>query len=273
MKLLDLSKNLALTLFAAACCIGGRSASAQDLSLLTDVNGDGTVRMIAFGDSITYGVGDGTVPGQVVSEAPRTDGHGGYCARVETTSGVLVDNSGVPGEELTIDGVERFPGVVGASPADIVILFEGSNDALHKTDANFFEQDYQRTVNVARFMGKVPVVVSLPPTCCDRAGRTPFIDALNTSIQNVAAANELRVADVAHAFQTTCSNPEECELLNLPEGLHPNSKGYDVISQVILAAVAGIDIFAPDGAKNLETAFNLPAGSVIVKPNPVTAAP
>ena len=270
MNFVDRFRNLALRVSFMAALAIPYAATAEDSSLLSDANGDGLVRVIAFGDSITYGVGDGINPGQLVVDAPRTDGHAGYCARVETTAGVLVDNSGVSGEELTVDGITRLPGTLGASSADILVLFEGSNDALHKTEATFFEQDYQRAINVAKFMGKVPVVVSLPPTCCDRAGRTPFIDALNTSIQTLAAANELRVADVAHAFRTTCTNIEQCELLNLPEGLHPNTKGYDAISQVILAALSGIDIFAPDGAKNLETAYNLPAGTVIVKPDPIT---
>ena len=274
-------RKFAVALLCAAVATGLSSGSARaqeedseaPVSLLADVNGDGAVRMIAFGDSITFGVGDGTVPGQVVSEAPRTNGAGGYCARVETAAGVLVDNKGEPGEELAVGGIERFPGVIAGSAADIVILFEGSNDALNKTEAGFFHQDYQRAVNVAKFLGKVPVVASLPPTCCDRAGRKPFIDSLNGAILSVAAANELRIADLAHAFDNYCANTDECDLLNIPEGLHPNTRGYDLISQVILAAVSGIDIFAPEGAANLESAFNLPPGSVIVKPNPVQAAP
>ncbi len=32
-------------------------------SVLADVSGDGTVRITAFGDSLTFGVGDGTKPG------------------------------------------------------------------------------------------------------------------------------------------------------------------------------------------------------------------
>jgi hypothetical protein len=40
-----------------------------------------------------------------------------------------------------------------------------------------------------------------------------------------------------------------------------------VITEVVLAQMAGIDIFAPGGAAALETAFGRPAGSVIVKPD------
>jgi lysophospholipase L1-like esterase len=247
------------------------AALADSGSLLTDVNGDGVVRVLAFGDSITFGIGDGTQPGQVVTEAPMTDGREGYPARVEADAGVPVDNSGRPGEELTLDGIARLPRTLAGSSDDVVILFEGSNDALHMVDPAVFEQTYQRAVNVARFLGKTPVITSIPPTCCDRAGRAPFIDELNASIENLAAINGLRVADVAHAFQTTCGTIEECGLLNRPEGLHPNSKGYDAIAQVMLAALSGVDLFAADGAKNLEAAFNLPPGSVIVKPD--SAAP
>jgi hypothetical protein len=39
-----------------------------------------------------------------------------------------------------------------------------------------------------------------------------------------------------------------------------------VITQV-LASLAGIDIFSPQGATDLEKAYSLPAGSVLVKPD------
>ena len=40
-----------------------------------------------------------------------------------------------------------------------------------------------------------------------------------------------------------------------------------MIAQVLLAKLAGIDIFSPQGATDLEKAYALPAGSVIVKPD------
>ena len=38
------------------------SASAAE-GVLSDTNGDGQIEVLAFGDSITYGIGDGTKPG------------------------------------------------------------------------------------------------------------------------------------------------------------------------------------------------------------------
>lgn len=256
---------LLLGLFAG---IGSGNAAESEPPFLSDYNGDGSIRIIAIGDSITFGVGDGTEPGEFIEEAPRTDGGVGYPARLETTLGMLVDNEGIPGEELIIGGVSRTPTFLANSSADIVVFFEGSNDALNQRDPTGFRRAYQRMLNTARALGKVPVIVTIPPTCCDRAGRTIFINALNNAIFDLAASNGVRVADIARAYRTTCGDIEECPLLSLPEGLHPNSVGYDAISQTILATFAGIDIFSTAGAQELETAFNLAPGSVVVSPDP-----
>ena len=87
---------------------------------------------------------------------------------------------------------------------------------------------------------------------------------MNAEMNQVAAEHGIRLADLDRAWKSTCDRLPECDLLS-SGGLHPNSQGYDVIAQVVLATLAGIDVFSPQGATELEKAYALPTGSVIVK--------
>lgn len=241
------------------------SAAAQQ-SVLVDRNGDGVVSVLAFGDSITYGVGDGVSPGADVEEAPQTEGRGGYPLRIEALYGISVENRGLPGEEIANGGAERFVSAINNSSADVVVILEGVNDSIYRIDQSTYSRFLQKMINVAFASGKLPVVATLQIPCCNHAGREPFVASYSTVVQQLAFINDLRVADLERAWQTTCQNKEECELYNLPEGLHPNTRGYDVMGQTILAALLGIDIFALDGGTQFETALGLPAGTALVKP-------
>ena len=238
-----------------------------DLSaLLSDINGDGEVRLLFFGDSITFGVGDGTSVGEFIEEPPITDGGDGYPRRVEELMGILADNEGAPGEFLTEGGIDRFPAVVASSVADVVGFFEGSNDAVHKVSGGAFELAVQRAINVAGALGKQIILFTIPPPCCDKESLSLFTGDYTSHIKELAVVNSLPVVDIERAWQTTCNNISTCHLYNLPEGLHPNIEGYDVIAQVIVATLLGIDIFSEEGAVELEEALELPEGTVIVKP-------
>ncbi|NLF26202.1 MAG: SGNH/GDSL hydrolase family protein [Deltaproteobacteria bacterium] len=235
-------------------------------SLLIDENGDGLLFYLAFGDSITYGSGDGTQPGQDVPVAPRTDGTGGYPARLEAWLGIAVRNAARPGEYLTTSGQYRFVSVVQGSAADIVGVMEGVNDTFKRPAASDYELAYQRVVNVTQALGKKPLLITLPQPCCFRKDLAPFARLASGQVRAVSARNGLPYVDVEKAWSTTCANKGECELLCRPDGLHPNSKGYDVIAQTVAAVLMGIDIFASDGAKQLEDALGWEPGTVIVKP-------
>ena len=234
--------------------------------LLEDINADGQVFYLGFGDSITYGVGDGTQPGQDVSDPPRTDGSMGYVARIGTWLGIPVRNAARPGEHLTTSGILRFAAVVQGSSADVVGVLEGVNDAFDRATPSEYDMAYQRIVNVTLALGKRPLLITEPVPCCSHQGLKPYASMGSNQVRAVAARNELPYADVELAWSTTCENKASCELLCRPDGLHPNSKGYDVIAQVVAAALLDIDIFAEGGAKQLEDALGWPAGTVIVKP-------
>lgn len=223
-------------------------------SLLEDLSGDGLIGYMGFGDSITFGVGDESAAG------------GGYLRRLSELLGIITVNRGVPGEELLTAGVFRFPNEARIFNDDVIGVMESTNDAIRRATSTQIRRALQRIVNVARALGKEVIVLAPPTPCCDRSGIAPFVDSYYSSIVEFAAHNDIRLADINRAWRTTCQDPGACELYNLPEGLHPNSAGYDVMAQTVAAALLGIDIFAIDGAATLEAALGLPAGTVIVKP-------
>jgi hypothetical protein len=81
------------------------------------------------------------------------------------------------------------------------------------------------------------------------------------------------LADIARAFASTCDNLNKCQLLNVPEGLHPNTLGYDVIAQTVLATLYGIDIFSQSGASELAGALGVETSVIKVKPEAAPVAP
>lgn len=241
--------------------------SASQAQLLNDFNEDGQVVITAFGDSITYGVGDGLAPGGYYELAPSPLAPSGYPKRVAELLGVLVDNQGVSGELLSESGVFRFPKAIQKRPSDIVLLMEGVNDATLQKSQTDFKHSFQKSVNVAIALGKLPVPMTLTPPCCGHAGTRPIARRFSDIIRERSEINDLQYIDIEKAWDLTCDSPE-CELYALPEGLHPNSVGYDVVAQTVMAALLGIDIFALDGAEKLEAALGLEKGTVLVAPEP-----
>ena len=241
-------------------------AFAEEPSLLADTNGDGSVRVASFGDSITYGIGDGTSPGDDPDLSAGSDGSGGYTPRLSTLLGVPVLNGGESGEELTLDGVARFPSFSATSNADLLLLLEGANDAYRGIPASEYAASLQKVINVAVAQGRSLALLTLPRPTADHSAGASLSIAYSDAVRRAGISNELRVIDIEQAWLTTCENPGRCELYMLPEGLHPNSRGYDVMAQTVAAGILGIDIFAKDGAAILESTLGLPAGTVIVKP-------
>lgn len=244
-------------------------ANAED-SVLTDKTGDGKIIINAFGDSITYGVGDGVEPNEKVDQIPTTDGTKGYPARIQQYLNVPVDNEGRPGEQLAVDGIYRFPSSVIGTSADIVLLFEGANDAFSALQASDYELIVQKAINAARALGRLPVLVTLPVFCCSSQQLPPFTNRYSDVLRKLASINDIPYADVQRAWINGCPIQATCDLLNLPEGLHPNRKGYDVIAQTISAALLGIDIFASDGPQNLANAIGVDLSLIQVTPDSAT---
>ncbi len=253
-----------LSVFASL--LSGPSFATAQESLVNDVNGDGVVNVTSFGDSITYGVGDGLAPGTDVPAVEESGSPRGYPKRLRLSLNLSVRNSGVPGEELVAQGVWRIPEVVVGSQVDTVVLMEGSNDSVKQTSAGDYARAVQRAINVVRASGKQMVIATIPPPTANHSSLAPITESYSSVVRELAALNEVGLADVEALWHSTCPELEQCDLYNLPEGLHPNTKGYDALAQMMAAALLGVDLLSPAGPAELESALGLPDGGVIVRP-------
>ena len=261
--------GVALTLFSFS--VFSTTVNAQEASTvgqgLRDVNGDGRVTIATFGDSLTFGIGDGIAPGTELDVIPPGTGGRGYPARLSQLLGVPVSNGGVPGEEFLVDGRLRFPSVVVGRKPDYIIFLEGSNDAVRRIPRGEYARELQRVINVAKAEGVEFIPLTIPSPVGVHAGQAPFADAFSTAVSELAFVNDLPLADVARAWRGGCTSLQTCRYYTIPEGLHPNTLGYTVISQVVASALLGIDIFSISGAADLEAALGLNPGDVVVQPD------
>jgi lysophospholipase L1-like esterase len=235
-------------------------------SLLYDRNGDGALVIVAFGDSITRGVGDFVEAGEEVYQASSVEGEAGYPLRTELLLDVSVSNQGVPGERLSVRGLDRFMEMVVSTRPDLVLFLEGANDALINVTYNEYFRDVQSMINVTRAFGGEMVAITTPSPCCNHGDLLTNIISYNKALRELSVINESNIADADRAFRNTC-NIGECSLMNLPEGLHPNSSGYDVVGEAVVASLLNIDLFAPEGPATLETALSLVPGTIITVPD------
>lgn len=278
------AKNAAYSIWRAASslllvCIaatsGHRSALAQEEpvvapALLQDYNLDGKIDIVAFGDSITRGVGDRTDVGadDYVLFVPEPNAEAGYPLRVEGFVGVNVLNRGEPGEKLAEGGLERFISTIIAQHPDIAIISEGANDARTPTTFGAYFRLNQTMINVTRALGVQPVLMTIAPPCCNHSNLRGTVDQYNTLLRALSNINEIPLADVSKGYANTC-NLGNCYLFNLPEGLHPNTVGYNVIGEVVSATLLQINLFAPDGAALFAQATGTLPTDVETKPDPV----
>ena len=215
---------------------GSTTTHAQ--GLVADHNGDGAIEIIAFGDSLTYGVGDDTPPGEFIQSIGNIGNPRGWPKRLSATLGVAVLNAGSPGEQVVEDpeldetGVRRFPDVVIGSNADLVIIQEGANDAQREFPTAQLTTSLQKMVNVARADNKKVVLSTLAPPTVQHAQDAPVSIEYSAAIRELAVLNNVPLADIEQGFLLACPDVSVCPYYNLPEGLHPNTAGYDAIAQM-----------------------------------------
>lgn len=261
-------KLLCISLFSLSLAANAYAQSNFPDHVIQDLNMDGVVTVLAFGDSITRGVGDFIKVGEEVStRLPPPQGEAGYPLRLESVLGISVENKGIPGEFLSDSGIFRFARTVANSAADYVVISEGANDTFLSATSFELRRDMQAMINMAKALGKEPMIVTIPTPCCGHAGSVPFVNSYNLQFRDLADINKVLFADVEEAFDITCTT-NKCFLLNLPEGLHPNVKGYDAMAQTIMAAFLGIDILGPGGNILLAQALGVDPATIVVKSPP-----
>ena len=220
-----------LTVVLAACGGGGGGGGPSGIKL-EDVNLDGQVVMLCFGDSITRGVGDGAAA-DVEPPSPA-----GYPARLEpllqpdTKLPLTVIDDGNPGER-TSDGLGRLRADLGRIPADYTLLLEGTND-VEDGHANVALANIQHMIDSVFQQGGMPLLGTITPSCCDHKNQLPqsAVFFYNDQLRAIAVNNSIPLIDFYAALASGPEVPYDSTLglIHVPEGLHPTPNGYDLMA-------------------------------------------
>lgn len=215
-----------------------------------------TRKYLAFGDSITEGVGDSP------SHEER-----GYPPRLEDLLraagvNVIVENHGKGGEK-TPDGLMRINSVLDQGTAgDVLLLTEGTNDISKDVgiETTIFNLDEMRNRAANRGIDTIfaTVIPRRPDARFDPTNE--MTDQLNGRIRNLAGLRQRRLTDPYEVFLTTPNLYQQLydPAVDDPVG-HPNAAGYDRLARIWFNNIQGNDTVWPvhgitdpvDGERNV----------------------
>jgi len=179
-------------LFLTAC---------SDNNKLTLLRGDSII--LAFGDSLTYGVG--------------SKGGKNYPEVLSDLAGLKVINAGKSGE-TTSQGVLRFQVTLEEYSPELVILLEGGNDILRNYPASETKRNLSAMIEIAQERGVEVVLIGVPK-------KSLFSDSAPL-YENLAVKYDL-------AFDGELLS----DLLRSPkyksDPIHLNSEGYQKLAEGI----------------------------------------
>jgi acyl-CoA thioesterase-1 len=164
-------------------------------------------RILAFGDSLTYGTG--------VSKNQS------YPAVLQRLTGRKVINAGVPGE-LSKHGRARLPAVLDRTRPGLLVLIHGGNDLLRQLPRSRVAANVRAMVRMARDRGVAVVLVGVP--------RPGLLTPVPDLYPRIAADFHLPyLPDVIADIE------RDPELKSDP--IHPNARGYRRLAERINAVL------------------------------------
>lgn len=160
-------------------------------------------RILAFGDSLTYGTG--------------TTREQSYPAVLQGLLQREVINAGIPGE-VSAAGRERLPQLLQREQPQLVILTHGGNDFLRRLDLQATKANLQTMIDSCRQSGAEVVLVGVPQFGLFLSP-APFYAELTE-------ANGLPYLD-----ETLSDILSDRDLKS--DTIHPNAKGYRLLAEAL----------------------------------------
>ncbi len=202
-----------LAILTLVCC---RPAVAGDPSDPTDTR----PRIVAFGDSLTAGLGlgrDEAYPAQLQRRLDELD----YRYRVI--------NAGVSGE-TTAGGLRRVPWVLGSKP-DVVILELGGNDGLRGLSLEQTKHNLSRIIEQLRSAGATIILagMKLPPNYGQ-----DYIRGFEAIYSDLAKHYDLAL--IPFLLEGVAASPA----LNQADGIHPTREGYRIVVEQVLKVLGPV---------------------------------
>lgn len=169
--------------------------------------------VLAFGDSVTYGVG-----------AKKGED---FPALLATETGWNVINAGVSGD--TADkGKNRIAGLLAQHQPQLVIIELGGNDFLRRRPAAIVKEDLRQIIEQSLASGAITVLIGVPELSVLRSTVGALADA---SIYQ-ELADETGVVLVSDVFSDVLSDDDL-----KADAIHPNSRGYHVLTMGLVASL------------------------------------
>lgn len=140
-------------------------------------------------------------------------------------------NEGVCGD-TSLDGRNRIIPILARLRPEVLLILFGTNDPQSGIGAAV--ENLRFMIRAAQSRGATPVIGTLTPVVGDRER---FIVSLNEQIRRLAAAERIAIAD---HYRALADNPQfhvSPEALLTPDGLHPNSSGYNLMAVVWSRAI------------------------------------
>lgn len=199
-------------------------------------------KYLAFGDSITFGVGD---------DPARTAK--GYTPRLQNllqTAGVstTVINFGQGGEN-TVMALGRINSVLAQGTlGDVLILMEGTNDISQNISLETTIFNLDDMASRAEILGMTAIHATVIPRYPEAKldPENALTDQLNGRIRNLAGVRQRRLADPNEIYRNTPNIYAGFYSTERPDPVgHPNAAGYDILARVFSNLLQGIDTVSP----------------------------
>lgn len=207
------------------------------LLLLVTTGADAQQKVLAFGDSVTAGVGDTVETEQ------------GYPTRLQRLlrgaglTDATVVNRG-EGGETTLEGLGRISSVLEEG-GDFILIMEGTNDVSQRISPESIAFNLGKMVDRSESAGVTPVLATIIPLTPIAFTTSDF--ELAKLLRQQAVSRGIDLADQYAAFDLFPNAwPDLYSNLisNDPVG-HPNGDGYDVIAQLFADVLLDLDTLPP----------------------------
>jgi acyl-CoA thioesterase-1 len=174
--------------------------------------------VLAFGDSVTYGVG--------------ANSGEDFPTLLAAETGWNVINAGVSGDTASA-ARHRLGALLAQYQPQLVIVELGGNDFLRRRSAAIVKQDLRQIIDMSLTSGATTVLISVPELSVLRA----TMGALADSPIYEELAEETGVVLVSNVFSDVLSDDDL-----KADKIHPNSRGYEVFTAGLVARLIAVGL-------------------------------
>ena len=176
-------------------------------------------RVVILGDSITAGYGlkkEEAYPA-IIHKLAKADGHQ-----------LKVINAGLSGD-TTSGGLRRIR-VLARQPIDILVIALGGNDGLRGIDPKVSQTNIEGIIDVVQTKHPDAKIIVAGMQMPDNMGKE-YINAFRKVFADVAAKK--KVSALPFLLEGVAAD----KALNLPDGIHPNTKGQTIVAAHVYKAL------------------------------------